>query len=221
MHAERWDIKTFRFKFKFTFANFSVSLDCSTLNSDDPAIRLRKNLFCKYDSSTRPGSREEPIKVQVDFLVKSFDFVSFPARASESFHPRELFYLQYESMSSLNLKYYIELSWMDSRLTWNPDRYDKQNFSTAAISDLWIPDISIYNSWVVLDILLALSHPKQLQRYIGRTELVRWDWLLCLSEWSSLLHKSLRAYGALRELDVWSLAVWLTAVPFRVHLKSA
>lgn len=52
------------------------SLDCTNLDSSDINTRLRKKLFCDYEKSTRPGQTGNPVMMSVDFVLKSFDFVS-------------------------------------------------------------------------------------------------------------------------------------------------
>lgn len=48
----------------------------------------------------------------------------------------------------MNVQSYITTKWKDDRLAWNPADFDGFNRTFAAIDELWVPDITIYNSWI-------------------------------------------------------------------------
>lgn len=53
-------------------------LQCNLVGPKSATIRLRRSLFCEYDSSVRPVvSKESSVNVSVSLSPKFMDFVSF------------------------------------------------------------------------------------------------------------------------------------------------
>lgn len=46
----------------------------------------------------------------------------------------------------MTIQSYIQLTWFDDRLTWNPAEFGKLAISYASVSEIWVPDITIYGS---------------------------------------------------------------------------
>lgn len=63
-----------------TFAKSSLSLpnlECNLIESKSPTLRLRKHLFCVYDTTVRPvTNKNTSINVTVSLTPKFMDYVS-------------------------------------------------------------------------------------------------------------------------------------------------
>lgn len=46
----------------------------------------------------------------------------------------------------MEVKSYIQMSWIDYRLAWNTNKFDGSNRTYAKVDELWVPDITVYNS---------------------------------------------------------------------------
>ncbi|CRL05505.1 CLUMA_CG018099, isoform A [Clunio marinus] len=101
-------------------------IDCSSLDSNDANIQLRKKLLCHYESTTRPGDRKDPLEVQFDIILKSFSYD--------------------DDSYKLTLKTYIQMTWNDNRLSWKPENHGGILETYAHVHDLWIPDVTIHHS---------------------------------------------------------------------------
>lgn len=61
----------------------TAAIDCSVDPKTNEA-RLRKNLFCSYDKTSRPILTDGPISVKVKMIVKAFDFESLSNKLTVS-----------------------------------------------------------------------------------------------------------------------------------------
>lgn len=50
----------------------------------------------------------------------------------------------------MSIQSYIELSWHDERLSWNPQDFNGAVLVFAAIDEIWVPELNLYNSQVFL-----------------------------------------------------------------------
>lgn len=100
------------------------SLDCSNMDSYFMDIKIRKKILCDYDKNIRP--QQERVDVVFDYIFKTFDFTS--------------------SKNLMTVQSWITLKWNDSRLSWNPEQYDKESKTFTKFDMLWIPDISLMGS---------------------------------------------------------------------------
>lgn len=49
------------------------AIDCNIEPKNNEG-RLRKNLFCNYDKTSRPSLSDGPISVKIKMILKSFEF---------------------------------------------------------------------------------------------------------------------------------------------------
>lgn len=82
-------------KFRFFFPSFvskyfavfdpEDALNCSTMESKDVTIKLRKKILCNYDKTVKPNKVGEPIKLSMEMILKSYDYVSSQTKKSISY----------------------------------------------------------------------------------------------------------------------------------------
>ena len=54
-----------------------ASLDCNLISPKSPGLRLRRHLFCEYDSTVRPvKDKKTAINVTFSMVLTGMDFVS-------------------------------------------------------------------------------------------------------------------------------------------------
>merc|ERR550517_1359181 len=96
-----------------------------SLAASHPSHYLRVDLFGDYDKLTRPNHQVK-VKLRHSLTRLAVDPIK----------------------EELTVDGWLSLSWFDERLTWNASKWDF--ISTEALrvpyKELWIPDISIYNS---------------------------------------------------------------------------
>lgn len=52
-----------------------------------------------------------------------------------------------EEGQKLTVESFITMTWFDDRLTWNPQDFTgAPNTTFAAVDELWVPDVNMYNS---------------------------------------------------------------------------
>ncbi|XP_014226825.1 neuronal acetylcholine receptor subunit beta-3-like [Trichogramma pretiosum] len=101
--------------------------ECKILSDKSPELRLKLSLFCKYDKSVRPViSKSTPINVTVGLSPKFMEFDS--------------------DKNQFILHSWMLISWKDEHLGWDPDDYDGVDSLRIESDDLWLPDISVFNS---------------------------------------------------------------------------
>ncbi|KOX80354.1 Neuronal acetylcholine receptor subunit alpha-5 [Melipona quadrifasciata] len=92
-----------------------------------PMVRLKRSLFCEYDYNVRPTlSHQIANNVTMQLLPKLLDFDDWNGR--------------------MTLHSWMTLVWNDAHLTWKPSDYEGVNFIHIKSNEIWVPDISVYNS---------------------------------------------------------------------------
>ncbi|KAG8234691.1 hypothetical protein J437_LFUL015345 [Ladona fulva] len=92
-----------------------------------PHQLLRQDLFCSYDKESRPViDFHKNVTVDLKLFVKFFVFD--------------------EHKNVLEVHAWLAMSWTDEGLKWNPPDYSNINVLHVKDYDIWMPDISIYNS---------------------------------------------------------------------------
>ncbi|KAJ8688623.1 hypothetical protein QAD02_024418 [Eretmocerus hayati] len=103
------------------------SLECNAITPKSPTARLKRHLFCEYDTSIRPViDKNKPINVSVSLTPKFMDFD--------------------DKTSSFILHTWVFLIWTDQHLTWKPEDFDGVDKIQVRSYEIWEPDFSIYNS---------------------------------------------------------------------------
>jgi len=121
------------------FAGENVGPPLPELASTNPNHLLRSSLFRKYDKLVKPG-----------YLGK----VKFG---------QHLFKLDLNYMSQeLTVDAMLHMSWVDERLKWNKTQWNEIKLLNVPFTELWIPDISVYNGIGKME----LNHQEQLCRAI-------------------------------------------------------
>ncbi|XP_053996969.1 uncharacterized protein LOC128886285 [Hylaeus anthracinus] len=115
-----------------TALTVAVDLDglwssCKDSVRSTPMMELKKYLFCQYDSTVRPVTSHKDINnVTLKLIPKILEFDEFE--------------------NKMILHSWMTLVWMDSHLTWTPSKYDGIQYIHVKSSEIWVPDLSIYNS---------------------------------------------------------------------------
>ncbi|XP_023237439.1 acetylcholine receptor subunit alpha-like [Centruroides sculpturatus] len=90
--------------------------------------RLRQKLLSNYNKNIRPvqsGGNMTVINITLAVL-HSFDLI--------------------EENETLVLDGFIRLKWLDSRWKWNPSEFGGIDFFSMGVDEVWLPDISVYES---------------------------------------------------------------------------
>ncbi|XP_074036962.1 nicotinic acetylcholine receptor alpha 9 subunit isoform X3 [Leptinotarsa decemlineata] len=99
---------------------------CPPSNSETTAVKLRDSLLCNYDQALRPVSNHRnSTSIIFRLILKYFA------------------YKTYESMLSLDA--WLTVVWKDEHLTWNPADHEGIKYLHLHTSDIWTPDLSVYN----------------------------------------------------------------------------
>ncbi|XP_012521970.1 neuronal acetylcholine receptor subunit alpha-2 [Monomorium pharaonis] len=118
-------------QFSFTVGRVMIEEDdvitrgCKDLESTTPLLRLKKSLFCEYDSTVRPNHHKVATNVTLRLMPKMMEF------AGEGV---------------LTLHSWMSYSWTDTFLTWTPSDYDTITYIHVKAYSIWIPDLYVYNS---------------------------------------------------------------------------
>ncbi|XP_014467977.1 PREDICTED: neuronal acetylcholine receptor subunit alpha-3-like [Dinoponera quadriceps] len=103
----------------------AIRRGCKNLENTTPLLRLKKDLFCDYDTNTRPDHFKTVTNVTVKLMPKLMEFT-------------------YNGIFTLHS--WMAIYWTDLHLTWAPSDYDGVNFIHVKTWEIWVPDISVYNS---------------------------------------------------------------------------
>ncbi|XP_032671797.1 neuronal acetylcholine receptor subunit alpha-3-like [Odontomachus brunneus] len=103
-----------------------VTRGCKNLESTTPLLRLKKDLFCAYDTNVRPNQYKTATNVTVKLMPKLMEFMG--------------------DQGIFTLHSWMAIYWTDFHLTWIPRDYDGVNFIHVKTYEIWVPDISVYNS---------------------------------------------------------------------------
>ncbi|XP_026669888.1 uncharacterized protein LOC108625585 [Ceratina calcarata] len=110
----------------FHFLNELV-MQCKDISSVSPMLNLRRHLFCEYDKTIRPTSSHQVANnVTMKLLPKILEFD--------------------EWNSKMTLHSWMTLTWNDAHLTWNPSEFGDIKYIHLKSQDIWVPDLSVYNS---------------------------------------------------------------------------
>ena len=102
-------------------------LRCKDYNTPTPMLTLKRHLFCEYDRTVRPASSHKDVNnVTMNLIPKLLEFD--------------------EWTSTMSLHSWMGLVWTDSHLTWKASDFDGINYIHVKSDDIWLPDISVYNS---------------------------------------------------------------------------
>lgn len=100
---------------------------CKNYNNPSPLLMLRRYLFCEYDRTVRPvSSHKDVTNVTIKLIPKILEFDDWDSR--------------------LTLHSWMTLVWTDTHLTWKPSDFQGINYIHVKSDDLWLPDLSVYNS---------------------------------------------------------------------------
>ncbi|XP_063932693.1 neuronal acetylcholine receptor subunit alpha-3-like [Zophobas morio] len=100
--------------------------DCRSDKSKLAPVRLRKRLLCDYDKDTRPiRDHTKPVQLVMQLMLKYYAY---------DMHD-----------NSFTIDSWLALRWTDEHLTWNPDDYESLKRIHLSHTDIWMPDLSIYN----------------------------------------------------------------------------
>ncbi|CAK9808936.1 Neuronal acetylcholine receptor subunit alpha-2 [Anthophora quadrimaculata] len=104
-----------------------MTMFCKNYDSLSPTLRLKRHLFCEYDRTIRPTPSHKIVNnVTMNLIPKILEFD--------------------EWNSKMTLHSWMTLIWNDAHLTWNPSEFEGLNFIHVKSEEIWIPDISVYNS---------------------------------------------------------------------------
>ncbi|OAD56017.1 Neuronal acetylcholine receptor subunit alpha-5, partial [Eufriesea mexicana] len=98
-------------------------------NYDNPSslTGLKRYLFCEYDRNVRPTVSHHIVNnVTIQLLPKILEFDDWNSR--------------------MTLHSWMTLVWSDVHLSWEPSKFDGINFIHMKSDEIWVPDISVYNS---------------------------------------------------------------------------
>ncbi|KAI8494732.1 hypothetical protein Bbelb_273370 [Branchiostoma belcheri] len=110
----------------FVFVTFSSWIPDSL--GQEAAIALKSSLLSNYDKSLRPvKSASTAVNVDFDFSLRQIIDLA-------------------EKEQTFRLNVWLRLYWDDEFLTWNASEHDGVEYLTIHSSDVWRPDIFLYNN---------------------------------------------------------------------------
>uniref|UniRef100_A0A1B6CAN8 Neurotransmitter-gated ion-channel ligand-binding domain-containing protein n=1 Tax=Clastoptera arizonana TaxID=38151 RepID=A0A1B6CAN8_9HEMI len=104
----------------------SKNTPASFLWNDTWTDKLKHDLLLKYDKLARPAQHFNSTHVQMDFTIRHISMD--------------------EKKSLVTINAWTHFTWTDDKLKWNPNEYGGQNKLHVAESEVWKPDIVLYNS---------------------------------------------------------------------------
>ncbi|XP_017758780.1 PREDICTED: uncharacterized protein LOC108549775 [Eufriesea mexicana] len=107
--------------------NIGLSLNCKNYDNPSSLTGLKRYLFCEYDRNVRPTVSHHIVNnVTIQLLPKILEFDDWNSR--------------------MTLHSWMTLVWSDVHLSWEPSKFDGINFIHMKSDEIWVPDISVYNS---------------------------------------------------------------------------
>ncbi|XP_029155415.1 neuronal acetylcholine receptor subunit alpha-5-like [Nylanderia fulva] len=103
-----------------------VTRGCKNLVDTTPLLHLKKYLFCTYDSTVRPNHHKTVTNVTFKLMPKMMEYTG--------------------DSGILTLHSWMSFSWTDTHLTWTPNNFDGVTYIHVKSDELWVPDLSVYNS---------------------------------------------------------------------------
>lgn len=98
----------------------------NSVNSSEIEEQLLRNLFVHYDKTVRPANPDQTIAVQIAFQLKQIDFD--------------------DSKGLFNAAAHFFAKWEDPKLKWTPSEYGNISKIHLKQHEVWLPDVSLYNS---------------------------------------------------------------------------
>ena len=113
-------LKTYLFFVLFFFQKSSASVIDET--------RLRKDLFNNYSKDIIPkDDHSSPINVEMGIAIQTL----------EEFN---------QKVENIKLNIWLRMNWNDEFLKWDKNLYGNISFLSVSSSDVWTPDIELYNA---------------------------------------------------------------------------
>ncbi|GJQ80175.1 putative acetylcholine receptor [Trypoxylus dichotomus] len=101
--------------------------DCE-MSSKQVHYHLRNDLLCDYYSQHRPKiEHRNATKVYVRMIVQSFSYDAYAGM--------------------MNVGSWMPMTWMDDHLQWKPSSYDDVDLMQLSASEIWTPDLALYNTY--------------------------------------------------------------------------
>ncbi|XP_067144539.1 neuronal acetylcholine receptor subunit alpha-7-like isoform X1 [Centruroides vittatus] len=119
----------------YIFVFLYVCTDSSDVQHKSMIQKLRKDLLKNYDKIARP--------VLDDSNATTLYFGLIPIYLSEI----------NEEKNYIKLEAWLQLTWTDHHLVWQPENYSGIELMHFEASEIWVPDISIYSSTPVTEIM--------------------------------------------------------------------
>ncbi|CAL7939608.1 unnamed protein product [Xylocopa violacea] len=109
------------------FDSPGLLFNCKMLDNAPPMLMLKRHLFCEYDRTIRPTLNHKTVNnVTMKLYPKILEFDDYNSR--------------------MTLHSWMTLIWEDAHLTWNPSNFDGINLIHVKSDEIWVPDITVYNS---------------------------------------------------------------------------
>lgn len=103
-------------------------------------LKLKSDLLCEYDSSLRPPAPHTPIVLK--YLLRNIDHV----KLSNTFRFNSLFLLFQNDYDTITIQSIIRQRWNDSRLEWNPEKYEGLKGIYVQPDMIWKPKLFLNDS---------------------------------------------------------------------------
>ncbi|KAF4518746.1 hypothetical protein B566_EDAN006150 [Ephemera danica] len=131
------------------------TLQCPAPGDISAIRRLKSTLFCDYDLHERPVmNRTHKVTVNVEFVLQSV--------------------IVDRNSGNLFLMMWITVFWYDEFLKWPKEDFDNIDEIQVPISQLWVPDLSIYSS--------STPHPSLIQAGTERCLLNHYGRIMCIPD---------------------------------------
>jgi hypothetical protein len=101
-------------------------------------------------------------------LLTNYDKRNYPSNVTVKFGVSLLKLDVDEAASTLETDIWTRQTWTDPRLQWNPEEYGNQTVIRMPISELWRPDITLYNSAIPPDDTIQCSATNSLIYSTGK-----------------------------------------------------
>ncbi|CAH2004722.1 unnamed protein product [Acanthoscelides obtectus] len=99
---------------------------CPESNSERTHVKLKDAILCLYDNSVRPvANHQNSTAVSFRLILKFFTF---------DIHN-----------SIISFDAWMPVHWKDEHLTWNPADHEDIKTLHLHTSEIWTPDLSVYN----------------------------------------------------------------------------
>ncbi|KAI4493718.1 PREDICTED: neuronal acetylcholine receptor subunit alpha-2-like [Polistes canadensis] len=104
-----------------------ITPGCKPIENTSMMMKLKRHLFCEYDSTVRPTTNQQEVtNVTLELVPRFLEFNDWS--------------------SAMTLHSWMALNWKDEHLTWNPSNFDGITSLHISSDEIWVPDLSVYNS---------------------------------------------------------------------------